>query len=181
MSTRRDFIKQMSAVAGLGAVSSMGLSFGLPSALAQAAPRWYMPGEHLPHSRSFVAFGAQSAIWEDWTADVQGCIARIAKAIAQYEPVTVLCRPAELALAKRKCGTQNTTFLVTALDDIWVRDSGANFAVDDVDGLYAVDFNFSGWGGKQQHSNDAEVAGLMSENSDASYVRSQLTGEGGRH
>ncbi|PTQ73613.1 agmatine/peptidylarginine deiminase [Pseudomonas sp. GV071] len=181
MATRRDFIKQLSTVAGLGIASSLGLSFRATP--VQAAPGlgddWYVQEESLPQLRAFVAFGAQPAIWDDWTADVQDCIARIAKAIAQFQPVTVLCRSNELALAKRKCGTTNMRFLTTPLDDVWIRDSGANFAVDEQGGLYAIDFNFSGWGGKQQHANDAQVASLMSSDAKATYIRSQLTGEGG--
>lgn len=179
MSSRRDFIKQLSAVAGLGLVGHLSLPGGKALAAPALSDDWYMQEESLPQSRAFVAFGAQSAIWEDWTADVQDCIGRIARAIAAFQPVTVLCRSNELALAKRKCGTTNTRFVTTALDDIWIRDSGANFAVDEQGGLYAIDFNFSGWGNKQQHANDAQVAALMSRDAGALYVRSQLTGEGG--
>jgi agmatine deiminase len=41
-----------------------------------------MPDEGEPQQRAFIAFGAQDAIWEDFTADVQAALGRIAQAIA---------------------------------------------------------------------------------------------------
>ncbi|WZB77110.1 agmatine deiminase family protein [Achromobacter insuavis] len=45
------------------------------------------------------------------------------------------------------------------LDDIWMRDIGANFLVNGQGGLTAMDFNFNGWGDKQRHASDALLAG----------------------
>ena len=178
MSTRRDFIKQCSVAAGFGAVATMGLGFNAPRAWAAAG--WHMPDENMLHTRAFVAFGAQTSIWENNTADVQACIGRIAQAIAQFEPVTVLCRPEERYLAEELCGTYNTSFLEMRLDDIWMRDIGPNYLIDGAGGLAAMDFNFNGWGNKQNpHDSDARVANAVAYNSYATYMRSQLTGEGG--
>lgn len=179
MSTRRQFIQQASAIAGLGAALSLGLSLTPPRAHAATAGQWRMPDEGDRHERAFVAFGAQSAIWEDFTPDVQAAIGLIARTIARYEPVTVLCRERERSLAEQLCGTRNTTFISTALDDIWMRDIGANFVIDGQGELGAVDFNFNGWGDKQQHQDDAQVAALVAEDAHAHYQRSELVGEGG--
>ncbi|MFJ7792582.1 agmatine/peptidylarginine deiminase [Pseudomonas sp. NPDC096950] len=177
MSTRREFIKQVSVVASLGAAVSMGLT---PSLLQAATPGiWHMPDEGDKHQRAFIAFGAQEAIWEDFTADVQAAIGLIARTIARYEPVTVFCRQRERELAEEHCGTTNITYVITELDDIWMRDIGANFVVDGQGELGAVDFNFNGWGNKQQHRKDAKLAALVARNAEAEYLRSELVGEGG--
>jgi len=179
MSTRRDFIKQVSVVAGMGAVASIG--FGLAPLSAQAATQvgWRMPDEGDRHERAFIAFGAQEAIWEDFTADVQAAIGLIARTIARHEPVTIFCREHERRLAEEHCGKSNITYVVTELDDIWMRDIGANFVIDDKGVLGAVDFNFNGWGNKQQHSEDAQLAAQVADATDARYLRSELVGEGG--
>jgi len=179
MTTRRTFIKQVSVVAGLGAIASMGLGIAPRSVQAASSGRWYMPDEGDKHQRAFIAFGAQDAIWEDFTADVQAALGRIARAIAKHEPVTVFCRQSERRLAEAKCGSHNITYVNTELDDIWMRDIGANFVVDEGEGLGAVDFNFNGWGNKQQHAEDAQLAAQVAENAGASYIRSELVGEGG--
>lgn len=177
MSTRRDFIKQVSVVTGLGVAASLGLSPARVQAALQG--RWYMPDEGEKHRQAFIAFGAQEAIHEDFTPNVQEALGRIARAIARYEPVTVFCREDERDVAEEMCGSTNTTFVITELDDIWMRDIGANFVIDGKGGLGAVDFNFNGWGNKQQHAEDALLAALVTEETGASPIRSELVGEGG--
>jgi agmatine deiminase len=179
MSTRREFIKQVSVVAGLGAAASIGL--GLTPLCAQAATpgSWRMPDEGDKHQRAFIAFGAQEAIWEDFTPDVQAAIGLIARTLARYEPVTVFCRERERELAEEHCGTANITYVTSELDDIWMRDTGANFVIDGQGGLGAVDFNFNGWGNKQQHGEDAQLAALVASTVEARHIRSELVGEGG--
>ncbi|KZN19493.1 MULTISPECIES: agmatine deiminase family protein [Pseudomonas] len=179
MSTRREFIKHVSVVAGLGAAVSIGLGLTPLNAGAATQGVWRMPDEGDKHRRAFVAFGAQEAIWEDFTPDVQEAIGLIARTIAHYEPVTVFCRSNERGLAEEHCGTTNITYVTTELDDVWMRDIGANFVIDGAGGLGAVDFNFNGWGNKQQYSKDAQVAALVADTVDADHIRSELVGEGG--
>lgn len=179
MSTRRDFIKQLTAAAGLGVVASMGVGLNAPRVRAALGNSWYMPDEHAPQERVFLAFAASSAVWEDWATPVNNCIALLAKTIAKYQPVTVLCRANQLSQARQKCGTTSTKFLSMPLDDIWVRDYGSCFVVDGQGGRGLVDFHFNGWGGKQRASNDTQVADTLSYELDATYIASMLTGEGG--
>lgn len=177
MSTRRTFLQHLSIAAGLGAAASIGLP--LSRARASEAGRWFMPDEGEPQQRAYLAFGAQDAIWEDFTEDVQAALGRIARAIALYQPVTVFCRASERDIAQEHCGSHNVTYVETELDDIWMRDIGANFVVDDDGELGAVDFNFNGWGGKQQHRYDAKLARQVATRANATYQRSELVGEGG--
>ncbi|MCW2270706.1 Agmatine deiminase [compost metagenome] len=179
MTTRRDFIKQASVVAGISAAVALGLGLNPARAHAASAGTWRMPDEGDRHQRAFIAFGAQEDIWEDFTADVQQAIGEIARTIAHYQPVTVFCRKHERALAEERCGTANITYVITELDDVWMRDTSANFVIDDEGGLGAVDFNFNGWGNKQQHEDDAQLAGLVADRTDAHYIQSELVGEGG--
>ena len=181
MPTRRTFLQHMSVVAGLGAAAGFGLPFasGSGSARASEAGRWFMPDEGEQQQRAYIAFGAQDAIWEDFTEDVQAALGRIARAIAAYQPVTVFCRASERDIAEEECGSHNITYVETELDDIWMRDIGANFVVDDDGALGAVDFNFNGWGGKQQHRHDAKLAARVAKLAGAQYQQSELVGEGG--
>lgn len=56
-----------------------------------------------------------------------------------------------------------TATVEQGLDDLWVRDYGAIFVLfgDGGEELGAVDLGFNGWGGKQRHALDGEVAGEM--------------------
>lgn len=156
MPTRRTFMQQIAAG------SLLGLTAGAASARGIAASSWFMPDEHLPQERVFVSYAASSNVWKDWAAPVNAAVARLAQAIARYQPVTVFCRPAQLAQAQRDCGLTNIDYFPLALDDIWVRDYGGCFVVDAAGTLGLVDFNFNGWGGKQRAGSDTRVAKALS-------------------
>ncbi|GAB1846961.1 agmatine deiminase family protein [Achromobacter xylosoxidans] len=179
MFTRRRFVKQFSALAGAQALAATGLSLAGTRALAGTGGRWRLPDEGEKQARAFIAFGAQAAIWKDFTADVRQALGRIARAVARYQPVTVFCREDEMVLARRHCGGDNTTFVAADLDDIWMRDIGANFLVDGQGGQTAMDFNFNGWGDKQRHAADALLAERVAQVAGVRHLRSELVGEGG--
>ncbi|WP_164900824.1 agmatine deiminase family protein [Pseudomonas aeruginosa] len=178
MMTRRHFLQRLGASAGLGAALTLGLEFGSPRGQA-AADHWHMPDEHLPQERVFLAYAASPSIWKDLAEDVNRSVALLARTIARYQPVTLLCRPAQEAAPRRACGGANIDYLALPLDDIWVRDYGGCFVLNGEGEAGLVDFNFNGWGGKQQAGNDSRVAGVLSERLEVRYIASQLTGEGG--
>jgi agmatine deiminase len=178
MSTRRQFLTQLSATAGLGLAASVG--FGVvPRRAAAASRRWSMPGEHLPQERVFLAYAASHAIWKDWAPQVNSTVAMLARTIARYQPVTILCAEEREDDARSQCGTDNVDYLSLPLNDIWVRDYGGCFVVDGEGALGVVDFNFNGWGRKQAFSKDTRVARTLADELGATYIGSRLAGEGG--
>lgn len=117
-----------------------------------------MPDEGRPHARTWMAFGASERIWgKKLLSEVQRDLAAIATTIARFEPVTMLVRPAERDLAARLVGGSKVELVSAELDDLWIRDSGPVF-VNGSGGRAAVDFNFNGWGEKQEHRSDAKIS-----------------------
>lgn len=138
-----------------------------------------MPEEGAEHERTWMAFGPSATIWPGVALEaVRSELATIANTIAQFEPVTVLLRPCDEAAAKRLLDP-SVELLITDIDDVWARDTGATFVRQHSGSLAAVDFNFNGWGNKQQHAHDAHLAKTMSKHSSIEHVRSQLVMEGG--
>ena len=138
-----------------------------------------MPDEAEPHLRTWMAFGASRAIWGDALLPVaQDNLAAIANAIAEFEPVTMLVRPEELALARAKCSAR-VELVTAAMNDFWMRDIGPVFVKDAGGAKAAVDFNFNGWGNRQVHDLDARVAAFTASTAGAAVNRSTLVLEGG--
>ena len=143
------------------------------------AMTWLMPDESEPHDRTWMAFGANRAIWgQRLLPEVQNNLATIAKAIAHYEPVSMLVRPEEYEIAAQKCGS-SVNLVVSALDDLWIRDTGPVFVKDSRGRLGGIDFNFNGWGQKQEHGQDANVAEFITQESGVQPIQTQLVLEGG--
>ena len=144
MTTRRRFLQQSALLIGTQAAAEARRGPARPAARA-AVKGWHMAEENAPQARAFIAFGAQQAIWEDYTPDVQAALGRIARAIAAFQPVTVYCRPEERRLAEHHCGAARVRFEEAPLDDIWIRDIGPVFLADGQGSVAGVDFNFNGW------------------------------------
>ena len=139
---------------------------------------WSMPDEADPHKRTWMAFGASKKVWgSKLLPEVQRNLALIAKTIAKYEPVSMLVRESDFNLAKRLVGP-SVKLVVASLDDLWMRDTGPVF-VHRGGELGAVDFNFNGWGDKQEHEKDAKVAALVVEQAKAEIISTDLVLEGG--
>jgi agmatine deiminase len=120
-------------------------------------------------------------VWGDDLADVQDAIARIALAIAKFEPVAMLARDGEIAALKDLLGGE-VELIAAPVDDLWARDTLPNFVLSVGTGgpqLAAAHAQFNGWGGKQIHSGDAQLAGLVAEHLDIELFDSGLFGEGG--
>lgn len=72
-----------------------------------------------------------------------------------------------------------TVELVEAeLDDLWIRDTGPVFVADGQSAA-GVDFNFNGWGDKQQHDRDRRVAEFVTGRVGVDTLHTDLVLEGG--
>ena len=140
-----------------------------------------MPDEGDRHTRTWMAFGASESIWgRRLLPQVRSDLATIAVTIARFEPVSMLVRPAERRIAESLLGdAKNITLLDCPLDDLWIRDTGPCFVVNEAGKLAAVDFNFNGWGRKQAHARDAKVAAFIARQANVPHIPARLVMEGG--
>ncbi|MFJ9516878.1 agmatine deiminase family protein [Kitasatospora sp. NPDC101801] len=150
-----------------------GSAAGSPS----AAPTFAMPAESRPHTRTFMAWPASAEVWGDQLSAVRGDIAQVAQAVARFEPVVLMARPEQSAQARQLCGS-SVEVIDLAVDDLWARDTGPTF-VTAPGALAGVDLNFNGWGNKQSHADDSQVARTLLERYSVRRVQAPVTGEGG--
>lgn len=178
---RRGFLKGTLASAALLVTGSDLAAANWPGQAAPAAQDWFMPDESAPHSRTWMAFGASAAIWgDDLLPLVRRNLATLARTIGQFEPVHMLVRPRERVIAQDLLGDdRNVSLIDCPIDDLWIRDTGPTFVINESNGLAAVDFNFNGWGRKQAHVQDAKVADFIARQAKVKRLRAQLVMEGG--
>jgi agmatine deiminase len=139
-----------------------------------------MPAESVPHARTYLAWPPAGPVWGEDTAAVQRDIARLACTIAGYEPVTLLAAPDEAARAQSACGRAGAAVEIAPVpvDDLWIRDSGPVF-VTGPGGQAGIDLGFNGWGGKQDHPRDGQVARRLLEHTGTRRIAAGIIAEGG--
>src|SRR5882757_5824574 len=139
---------------------------------------WRMPEEGEPHERTWMAFGASEAIWgAELLPEVRRNLATIAQTIAQFEPVSMLVRSEDIEEARGLVGP-SVELIEAPLDDLWMRDTGPVFAKGNGTKA-AVNFNFNGWGEKQDFEQDAGVADFVAAKASVESVPTDLVLEGG--
>ncbi|TQF06822.1 agmatine deiminase family protein [Kitasatospora acidiphila] len=143
---------------------------------AQSAGR-RLGAEWEKHERTFMAWPASQDVWGGQLGAVRKDIAAVARAIGGREPVVLLVRPGQEDSARNACGSA-VEILSTPVDDLWARDTVPVF-VEQGGKVKGVDFNFSGWGGKQQHANDAGIARAVLAKYGLERITTPIVAEGG--
>lgn len=151
-------------------------------AAATSAALFSMPAEDAPHERTWMCWPSSAEIWGDDLPDVQDTILAIATAIARFEPVTLLARPAEVASLQGRVGGE-ITIVEAPVDDLWARDTLPCFLLthgaDAENPLRLGHATFNGWGGKQIHDGDAQLAAVLADHLHIDLTNAGVTGEGG--
>ncbi|MFB8032190.1 agmatine deiminase family protein [Streptomyces sp. NPDC056004] len=142
-----------------------------------AAEGLRMGAEWESHARTFMSWPALESVWDEDLRYVREDIARVARAIAEYEYVVMMARPDQQRAAQKACG-RDVEVIPLAVDDLWARDTVPVFVEQDGD-VVGVDFNFNGWGNKQVHTNDAQVGRTLLAKYDIPCRTAPLVAEGG--
>jgi len=182
MISRQLFLQKIAAFSGYTLIENTLVACrgrGKAKRMRTLSNSWVMPDESAPHRRTWMAFGASEKIWgDDLLPSVQENLATIACTIAKYEPVKVLVRKEDYEIAAKLCGT-DVELIVFPIDDLWMRDTGPVFVVNKQGETAGIDFNFNGWGEKQDYARDALVASFVTQQSKVKLINTDLVLEGG--
>lgn len=138
-----------------------------------------MPAEWAPHRRCWMAWPCREELWGDRLEAARQVTAEIAKAIAAFEPVTMLARPDLTASASLGCGP-GIAVLPMAQDDSWTRDTGPTFVTAADGRLAGVAWRFNAWGEQwEQYAQDAAMARRVLEHLGLPRYDAPIVLEGG--
>ncbi len=141
-----------------------------------------MPAEWEPYQRCIMGWPTGlrvPTVWGERYLLAMASYAAVAHAIARFEPVLMLARPGEGAVARSYCGS-DIKVVEMPLDDSWLRDSGPIF-VTHPDGRLAVsDFRFNSWGEKYvPYDADAAIGRRLAEHFGVERFAAPMVLEGG--
>ena len=153
-----------------------------PTAFEAATPLeagFRMPAEWERHERCWMAWPYRRELWSDDLVDTQKAYARVAGAIAAFEPVTMIAPPVAAEGARRLCEPR-VDVLTLEIDDSWTRDSGPAFLVGPGGSRGATAWHFNAWGGKlERYREDAQLAKRLCAQLGLPCFQSPLHLEGG--
>ncbi len=162
-------------------LAALGAGLALGSQKARATEgSWHMPAEEVRHDATFMQWPVNREVHpdRDFLDYLQGTIADIANTIAEFEPVILLMPPDAVAGAARRLSGDIEIWDIPT-DDLWARDSGPVVLTDGAGGRAVLTFNFNGWGGKQTHVHDGQIAARVAERMGLPLIDSGVVGEAG--
>ncbi|MEM6466596.1 MAG: agmatine deiminase family protein, partial [Pseudomonadota bacterium] len=147
---RRDVLAQ-------GGATVTSVVLGGSAAMAQSG--FFVPPEEDKHERTFMQWPVNRRVYRDsgFLEETQTTIAEIANAIADFEPVTMLAAAEDHGQARAQLSS-NVELWDIPTEDLWCRDAGPIFLVDDAGGMAVNHIQFIGWGNKQVHRRDGQIA-----------------------
>mgnify|MGYP005841376415 FL=1 len=107
---------------------------------------FHMPGEFEPHAGTWMLWPQRPDNWRLGGKPAQKAYAAVARAIAQFEPVTMGVNADQYANARQMLPPQ-VRLVELSNNDAWMRDCGPTFVVDGKGGVRGVDWDFNAWGG----------------------------------
>lgn len=141
---------------------------------------FFVPAEEAPHQRTFMQWPVSREVHRDhvFLGMAQQTIADIANAISDFEPVTMLASSGNHALARRLLSDAVELWDVPT-EDLWCRDAGPIFVVNGQGKRAVRHIQFNGWGNKQVHAHDGQIAERVAERLGLELLPSGLVGEAG--
>jgi agmatine deiminase len=142
--------------------------------------RFFVPDEADPHTRTFMQWPVNRQVHPDryFLDDLQATIAQIANTIVDFEPVVMLMAQEDIAGAQRLLSGSVEIWPIPT-EDLWARDSGPLFVTDGQGNLAIRHMNFNGWGDKQVHARDGQIARLVAEHMGLPLLDNGVVGEPG--
>ncbi|MFC9559630.1 agmatine/peptidylarginine deiminase [Agromyces sp. NPDC056965] len=138
-----------------------------------------MPAEWSPHAACVMIWPARRELWNDRFDEAKRDYAAVARAIADFEPVVMLCNPGLAAEVVDFCGT-GVEPLEVPVDDSWARDSGPAFVTNATGDVAAVKFGFNAWGNRwHPHDQDQLVPDRLAAHFGVKLFRAPFVLEGG--
>ena len=119
------------------------------SNLIKTTPRqdgYRMPGEYEPHAQTWMLWPERTDNWRLGAKPAQAAFTAVAKAISQFEPVSMGVSAGQFLNARYHL-PGDVRVVEMSCNDSWIRDCGPTFVVDDKGGVRGVDWDFNAWGG----------------------------------
>ncbi|MGI9410846.1 MAG: agmatine deiminase family protein [Hyphomicrobiaceae bacterium] len=148
--------------------------------MAKSGRGFHLPEESKLHARTFMQWPVNQQIHPDnaFLDVLQDSVAEVANTISEFEPVVMLMDPKYQKSSQRKLG-RKIEVLDIPTDDLWCRDAGPLFITNAKGEIAVAHFKFNGWGNKQSHVNDGQIARRVAKRLGIPLIDSGLVGEAG--
>lgn len=144
-----------------------------------------MPAEWYAHAQTWMIWPERPDNWRLGAKPAQQAFAAVARAIAEFEPVTIGVSTAQYENAAAQLAEASGIRLIElSTNDAWMRDTGPTFVKNTTGELRGIDWQFNAWGGLKSGlyfpwDKDDQVARKVLQIEGFSRYRADFVLEGG--
>ena len=126
-----------------------------------------MPAEWQPHRATWIAWPHHEPDWPGKIGPIPWVYAEIARVIADYEPLEILCHSedvrasAQTALEAHGVRGDRVRLHVVPTDRVWLRDSAPTGVIDSSGRVVLANWAFNGWAKYDNFARDLEIGPAM--------------------
>src|SRR3954471_4876427 len=125
-------------------------------------PTFAFPAEWSRHDATWIAWPHHEPDWPGKLGPIPWVYAEIARVLAQYERVEILCHDESVRAAAQEHLTahgveQNVRLHLVPTDRVWLRDSAPTFVRDARGSVVLANWAFNAWAKYDNFARDAEV------------------------
>ena len=126
-----------------------------------------MPAEWEPHRATWIAWPHHEPDWPGKLPVIPWVYAEIARALAEHEPVEILCHTrdvmegARIALDAHDVRRDRVALHLVPTDRVWLRDSAPTGVVDAAGDVVLLNWAFNAWAKYSNWRHDVEVGSVM--------------------
>jgi agmatine deiminase len=114
------------------------------------ADGFYMPAEWARHKQTWLVWPERTDNWRLGAKPAQQAFVAVIRAIARFEPVTVMASARQFANAQAQLSLLETVHPIRVVEvsnnDAWCRDTGPTFVTNGKE-IRGIDWTFNAWGG----------------------------------
>lgn len=114
------------------------------------ADGFYMPAEWARHKQTWLVWPERTDNWRLGAKPAQQAFTAVIRAIARFEPVTVMASARQFANAQAQLSLLETVHPIRVVEvsnnDAWCRDTGPTFVTNGKE-VRGIDWTFNAWGG----------------------------------
>ena len=144
-----------------------------------------MPAEWEPHRATWISWPHHEPDWPGKLAPIPWVYAEIARVLAEFEAVEILCHSEEVresaraSLAAHGVRTDRVGLHLVPTDRVWLRDSAPTGVLDESGRVVLVNWAFNGWAKYDNWQRDLDVGAAMAASTGLPRVepRRRDTGE----
>ena len=131
------------------------------------------------HARCWMAWPTRAESWGEHIDAARDCAAEFANTVAQFEPVSMITKPKNVAEVSLMTGN-GVSQISLPHDDCWVRDMGPSFLANQKGEIAGVTWGWNAWGHRfEDFDRDAAVAETLLKQIEMRRYESGLVLEGG--